>query len=453
MENSSLEKTPAPEKTDELPAEDRPDATPENPYLKVEESLLDGDTKTALETLEKYSEKEPEDLQTLVLKAALLMSEGEGREARNLLERVLEEEPENTEALFQLSILEGWEGNRTEQLKLLNLVRALDPENSDVLAAIGDFYFLSKEYKKAEEAYIGALELDESNISALTGHGNLLVQKGEYESAEERYDRIIELYPQDPFVYTDRSRVRIAMENFTGADEDLSVAIELSPNYYWNYIDRGKLRLNHLYNAKSALDDFDRAVEIEPEYFYAYIFRAGILDDRGEIDKAISDYRKLTQLKPDYYFAFRSLGILQYLTGDWEGARENLLESYRNEEDPGVLLLTAFTYYREGRDSKGNEFIKNILDSFPRGDHFYNLGRMMIDPGYEVFALSGIEDEQDMFVKMRMKFYLGAAYQAVGADNLAFSLYDDVREMNLLGMYERRIALKELEALDDSLNQ
>ena len=74
---------------------------------------------------------------------------------------------------------------------------------------------------------------------------------------------------------------------------------------------------------------------------------------------------------------------------------------------------------------------------------------MIIDPGYDVFAVKGIEEEQDMFVKVRMKFYMGAVYQALGADTLAFSLYDDVRELNLLGMYERKIALNELKVLEE----
>jgi len=442
-----------PSGTSEKPVEggeiEKPQPPEKDPYLEVEESLLEGDTESALETLDAYIEKEPEDLQTLIMKAALLMSGGEVAEARDILNRVLAEEPDNIDALFQLSILEGWEGNRAEQLRLLEKVSQLDPENGDVHAAIGDFHFLDKDYDSAEEAYIKALELEPANISALTGHGNLLMQKGDYEEAEERYNSIIEIYPSDPFVYGDRSRARIALEDFTGAEEDLSEAVELSPNYYWNYVDRGKLRLNNLYNANTAILDFDKAIEIEPDYFYAYIFRAGILDDTGEIEKAISDYKKLVVLKPDYYFAFRSLGILQYLTDDWEEARQNLMESYSHEEDHGVLLLTAFTYFREDRDKEGKDFIKNILDSFPRDDHFYNIGRMAIDPGYEVFALQGIEEEKDKFVQTRMKFYLGALFHAMGADTLAYTYYDDVRELNLLGMYERRMALKELEVLDD----
>ncbi|MBI9104248.1 MAG: tetratricopeptide repeat protein [Spirochaetales bacterium] len=428
---------------------ERPEPPEEDTFLKVEESLLEGDTDAALETLDAYIEKEPEDLQTLVLKAALLMSDGEVVEARALLDRVLSEEPENIDALFQLSILEGWEGNRETQLALLEKISELDPENGDVLASIGDFHFLDKDYDEAEKAYMKALELEPANISALTGYGNLLMQKGDYDEAEERYDSIVEIYPSDPFVYGDRSRARIAQENYVGAEEDLSEAVDLSPNYYWNYVDRGKLRLNNLYNANTAIEDFNKAIALEPDYFYAYIFRAGILDDTGEIDKAISDYKKLIELKPDYYFAFRSLGILQYLKGEWEEARQNLMESFSYEEDPGVLLLTAFTYFREDRDKEGKDFIKNILDSFPRDDHFYNIGRMAIDPGYEVFALKGIEEEQDMFVKTRMKFYVGALLQAMGGDSLAYTYYDDVRELNLLGMYERRIALKELEVLDD----
>ena len=89
-----------------------------------------------------------------------------------------------------------------------------------------------------------------------------------------------------------------------GAEEDLSAAIELEPDYFWNYLDRGRLRLRRLGDADGALDDFNRAIEIEPAIFYPYVFRAGIYDDRGELEKAAEDYRFVISVKPDYYFAF-----------------------------------------------------------------------------------------------------------------------------------------------------
>jgi len=423
---------------------------PEDTYARVEETLKQGDSEQALETLEKYRQDNPEDLSADLMTAALLMSQGRIDESRTILERVLKAEPENTQALFYMATLEGWLGNRDRQYAILQGIQEREPENSDVWSTLGDFFVMEPDLKTAKEMYEKALELDPSNITAMAGYGNILISQGKYREAEEQFDKFIQAYPSDPFIYSDRSRTRLALEDYKGADEDLTKAIELSPEYYWNYVDRGKLRLNHLYNSATALEDFNRAIELEPEYFYAYIFRAGILDDRDQIGRAMEDYKTLIRLKPDYYFAFRSLGILQYISGEWEEARENLIEAHKHEDDPGLLFLAGFTFFREGNPKAGKDYIKGFLDSLPRDSHFYNLGRMMVDPGYEVFFIRGVEGEKDLFVKTRMKFYLGAAYRAMGGDDLAAGYYREVRTANLLGMYERRIALKELETLGDS---
>lgn len=434
----------------EKPPKQPEESSPVEDYEAVEQALRQGDSQEALDSLEEYQEDHPADLNAQVLYATLLMSQGDIDKARGILEEVLEAAPDHREALFNLALLEGFVGNREKQLSLLEGLKEMDPEDGDVHAALGDFYLAGEEKALAKAAFTLSLELDEENISALTGLGGILLLEKEYEAAEAKLLKAVELFPADPFVYTDLSRTRIALGRYEEAREDLDRAVDLAPENYWIRMDRAKLLLNKLLKAEDALKDLDKAVEINPDYFYAYIFRGGIYDETNRRDEAIADYRKLMELRPDYYFGYRSLGTLLYMEGGWEEARGNFEKAFEYEADFGFKLLTGLTFYREGNPDRGKAYLQQFLDTIPREDHFYAVTRMCIDPGYEIFALRAVNEEKDLFIQTRMKFYIGAVMQAHGGDMLAADYYFQVRDRNLMGLYERKIALKELEAFGET---
>ena len=440
---------PSPEKA-KIPSEIE-DTEAKKAFAEVEQALRRDDSEQALDLLEGYQAEHSEDRTARVLYAALLMSQGEIDEARGILEEVLQVEPQHGEALFNLALLEGFAGNRKKQLSLLQQLKEEDPENGEVHAALGEFYLTGKEMDLAKAAFSRSLELDGESLSALTGMGQVLLMTKKYEAAEEILLRAAELYPKDPFVFSDLARSRIAQGHYEDARESLDRAVELAPEDYWIRMDRGKLLLNKLLEAGKALEDFNKAVEINPDYFYAYIFRAGIYDETSRQTEAIADYRRLLELRPDYYHSYRSLAILFYMKEEWEEARKNLEKIFEYEKDFGFKLLAGLTLYREGKAKEGRAYLREFLDTIPRDDHFYALARMCIDSGYEVFTLKKIAEEQDTAVKTRMHFYAGAVMQALGGTSGAAQYYSLVREQNLVGLYENRMALNELKKIEGEL--
>ena len=437
-------------RTVEKPPAALPETTPERaPMDDVENALRQGDSRGALDSLETYQKENPEDLDAKVLSAALLMSEGESLRARRLLEEVLKADSVHREALLNLALLEGFEGNRETQEGILLRLTELFPDDADVMASLGDFHASGNKKAAAREAYEKALMLDEDNITALSGLGTILLDEKKYSEAEDLFLKAVSLYPRDPYVFSDLSRSRIAQGRYEEARDNLDEAVELAPDDYWLRMDRAKLLLNQLLNAGAALEDLNRAIALDPDYFYAYIFRAGILEERGRFDEAIEDYRRLLDLRPDYYFGYGILANLYYLAEEWEEGRENYEKAYEYEPDWGFKLLSGLTYYRDQKPDAGKAYLQKFLDQIPREDHFYALVRMCVDPGYEVFTLRAIEGETDLFIKTRMYFYLGAIMQAQGGDLLAMDYYGRVRENNLLGLYERKLALGELKKLEE----
>ncbi|MDR1895096.1 MAG: tetratricopeptide repeat protein [Spirochaetales bacterium] len=433
-----------------------PEPQEEDVYSQVEQSLRAGDSEAALKILEKVIAEDPEDLNGGLFFSAMAASQGRFSEARETLDRLLARYPEtdpgarsaNTRILLQLAVLEGAQGRAAEEFALLSMLQEREPETSDVWSALGDYYLRRGDPQTAGEMYLRALDIDPYNLNALAGGGTAALADRDYIKAEDLLDRFVRIEDSDGYVYADRAKARMGQAKFREAETDLTRAVELNPDY-WNYIDRGKLRLMNLGRVDDALEDFTRAAEIDPDYFYAYVFRAGILDNRDRFSEAIADYKTLLRLNPDYTFAYKSLGILQYITGDWEGARNSLLESSRHEDDTGLLFLAGYTYYRQGREREGRNYFTDLVNKIPQTNHFYGIGRTLLEPGYVVFVQRSLELERDLFVKTRMKFYLGAAYEALAGAVAAAPFYREVQSMNLLGLYELRIAVKALEAMGD----
>ncbi len=61
-----------------------------------------------------------------------------------------------------------------------------------------------------------------------------------------------------------------------------------------------------------------------------------------------------------------------------------------------------------------------------------------------------MDAEEDIYVQTRMKYYVGAVMQAHGGDPVAANYYFQVRDRNLMGLFERKIALNELAAFGET---
>lgn len=428
------------------PAEDRRPSIEE----ELEERLLAEDIPGALESLERYLQESPEDIELKVFQASLLISQREFEAGRSLLDEILSVAPENMNALLKMAMLEGISGNTDEEREILEKLIKLYPDEGSVHSSLGLYNIKIGNPSEAEANFNSALELDPENSDALIGLGNLLLSQKEYSRAEEYFQKGVRQIPDYPFVHSDLSRTLLAQGKFEAALSAINEAIKLNPGEYWFRIDRGRLLLNHLNDAGRALEDFDKAVELDPSNFYAYVFRAGIHYQTGRRRSAILDYQQILELRPDYYFGYRPLGILQYMEEEWGNARNSLLDAYEYEKDLGILLLAGLTYFRSGDNEGGKEYFTSLLPSIPREDPFYSLVRSCFEPGYIVFAIKSIGEIEDDLQSSRMSFYVGAIHQAFGDPDYALEYYQRIESSRYFGLYERKIAFKELESIGGS---
>lgn len=438
----SLEKPP-----EESPESVVPSPAPPveiEPYESISASMAAGDPEAAVQKFEEAYTENPDSTETRLLYSSLLITTGQAAKAEETLRELLAIEPDNTDALYNLALVKGMQNDRESQRKLLNRVIDLDPDHSQAHATLGEMLLEDRKLDQARREFEQSIAGDPDNFVARTGYGHVLMRQEEYEKAEEQLTEAVRLQPDYPFAYVDRSKARAGTGDVNGALEDLTTSIKLDPNHYWNYIDRGRFYL-HIGNRDAAFADFNHAVNLQPDYFLAYVYRAGILEDQGEINHAIEDYRRVVSLRKDYYPAYEPLALLEYQTEDYLHAATHFSRHFEQyPEDHGHALMAGISWLFAGKTEQGINYLKKHLDTMPRETYLYDATRVFIEKNYESRLLTKISQESKVTLKIRALFYLATYYKLQGETSLANKFFLEVKDANIYGLYETRLAEAEL---------
>jgi tetratricopeptide (TPR) repeat protein len=437
-ESEAVVSQPEPEQ-EELPP-------PPDLYAGIREAMEAGNAELAITEFEKVSAQLPDDIGTKILYTSLLVAVGKTEEGRMKLVEILEEQPGNIDALYNLSLVEGMEGHYEDQISLLNKIISKIPDDPRLYAEMGGIYLNNDQVDPAKEAFESSLILDPGNEAALLGYGRAMLRAGKPEESIVYFDKVIDQNSDSSVAYIDRSRAKVEIQDYFGAEQDLTTAIKMGSDLYWNYIDRGRIRLLVLDNVSGALSDFDRAVELDGDFFYAYIYRAGILDRLDRRQEAIDDYLRILESRHDYYYVYAPLAALLYMEARWKEARRYFRKAYDFDKiEYGYPLMVALAYKKEGLEKESEQYLRSVVESIPPDTLAYQMARLFLEPGYDAYMTGSLSRETDLFLKYKMLFYLGSYYLLNGSVTLAQKYLLEVEDQAGQDLFERRLAMWELE--------
>jgi FimV-like protein len=435
-----------------IPPDAAEPATPEAPVLDPTEEAYEsislamslGDPEEAIAAYQDAELEDPDAPATRILLANLYAAAGDPESARSILEEVLAEDPENGDALYMLALIEGGSGNESREEELLRRAVDAQPDNASARAALGELELRRRRFRQAEEAFAASLESDPANLVALIGLGNVKLRTDEPEEAREVLSRAIEEAPNYSFGWSDRSRAHAMLYELEAAEADLDRAVELDEDFVWHRYDRGLVRLEQNDGA-GAVEDFTAVIDREPDIFLAWVHRARGYDRLDMREEAIADYERALELRPDYHPGFVPLGMLYFEEERYPEAAEFFRKAWEegnpnDPRDPGNAMLSALSLKLAGETAAAERFLTRVSADFPRPGLWYDMARFYIRPGFDGGILRDIRDEEDIILRTRMQFYLGGQYEALGQINSARALYLEVRDSEIRGFAETRLA-------------
>ncbi len=447
----------APAATAEKPAQEEPTTPPEAPKwtsVSFAESLAAKlrarDFGGALALFDSMPAGEAEKPEMKKLLLSVLVSSGDLAGAKELQAELEAAFPEDTDVLYAGAMIATAANDSSKRLTYLNRVVKIDPNNSPALTDLGIDLARRKNYPLAKTNFLKAMASDPDNVDAILGLSRVYYMTNELDKARDTLNLAIGKEPGYSSLWAERARVESELGDQPSAIADIEKANEIDPTVYGQWVDYGNYLLPTSRRAE-AVDAFGKAIGLGPDQYLAYIYRAGLRDELGDVDGAISDYRNVIRVYPQYYYAAEGLGILLWGKGDYEGAGEAFSSALKyNPKSAYYALMYTVSRYRAGHDAESKAFMAKFITTLDRNTTEYFLCRLFVDRSGDADVINRIMKEKNATTRSRFLFYTAVYFDLFANKAVAQKYYVEVLSANNPGFFEYRLSKWALDALGES---
>ncbi len=379
--------------------------------------------------------------------AILLQSKGQFSESRSVLEELVNKNKSFAEAWYNLALLEHMEGNAKAREKALLKALKINPSYAEAYAFKGNLAIAESNWEEAERNLKKALKYNKENPESLAGLAWVYANTDRLKESLPLLDKAIELDPNFVYARVDRSRVNRALRNYNAAEEDLTAVIDLEPDVPWHYLDRARIRLIDFRDKDSALADLKMVEKFDPNNFFALIYMAGIYNEKRNFNKAFKYFKHAVEIRPDYIWAYKELGKLYWMKGDYAKAAKCFAKAEPEDKDDfGPILMAGLAMERSGQKSKAKKLFSEYIKRYKDTDTEYEVIRFLIEHGNDFYAINALNKEENETLREQLWFYMGAVYEMEGNMLSSQSVYDRLADRT--GLMEFDMAYAAINGMD-----
>lgn len=208
--------------------------------------------------------------------------------------------------------------------------------NKEVFALTAKVYFDMKEFEKAQDYALKALDIDQSHPEALIVMGNIALRNEDYKAAESYFKKAVsgdsshiaeiklaEVYLKSnnikkaKDIYSKVLRVsskayeayyQMALLEKDREEAYLKKTIAINPNFKDGWIDLARLEINKE-SYEQALSYLGVAKYIDENDYRYYYYLGLVLKNKGLVAEADKNFEKSLNLNPNYSLAKEELKI------------------------------------------------------------------------------------------------------------------------------------------------
>jgi tetratricopeptide (TPR) repeat protein len=264
----------------------------------------------------------------LFKRAAYYYMQGDFERAAQYSSEDIEREPQNpnnylARAAALINILQ-----KDRAVADVDRALKLAPENPLALQLRGEMYVLDKKFDEALGLFAQAQKINPNWGVPYFDRGSVFLERKEYQTALEEFNKAISLSPQTWLFYLIRSIVHFKLGKVESAHRDQDSALQLSEidslvmsdlnmivyqdcldwaedyyervllkGLYAEYVYHGRAdayRVNALY--EKAIEDYTSAIKINPDDPRLFLGRGKAFSSMADVEKAISDFRLASSL-------------------------------------------------------------------------------------------------------------------------------------------------------------
>lgn len=221
-------------------------------------------------------------------------------------------------------------------LAIINEMLLLEPENINLLLSRINLHFALNRLSEVITDCDQVIGLNPENHMAWYLRGKAKWITNDRTSAKDDMDKTLAIKEDFADGYLFRAEMFLSTEEGEKALADVNKVIELTEDDEMAYLLRGRI-YELLDDKESAANDYAKVLELNPFHEAAYLLAGRLLTAQQKYDDAMMIYNEAIEHLESSAQAYAKRGHLKELTGDQQGAKEDLriaagLASENNEE-------------------------------------------------------------------------------------------------------------------------
>jgi len=323
-------------------------------------------SRTAIDSLSDFVERNPTARDARLALARLLISEKQYNESRKHFEQLIKDNPDNPEVIYPVAMLALQQGDvKTGRTQLEKLLTTDYPDKSTVHFFLGQ---LDQEQKKPEAAleHYRQVSTGDQYIAARSRAAQILLQQGKPEEAREllHSTRSNNLAEQTQLILAESQLLREA-----GRLNDAYILLETALT---NQPDNPELLYETALNAErigkpEILETHLRhLLKLVPDHAHALNALGYSLADRNiRLPEARELITKALSLMPDDAFIMDSMGWVLFRQGELPESLKTLEKAYSIKADPEIAAHIGEVLWAMERKDEARRILKDAAKQFP----------------------------------------------------------------------------------------
>ncbi len=295
-----------------------------------------GDLSTAEFYLDACLERQPNDKETLLLRAMCRQQSGNINGALRDYTLLLEKHPQLVEALYSRGLLlyeKGQYEPASDDFKRILKVPfsetqaifykrrpfeegisglgTIESMKADIYNYLGLCAFKIRHYQEALEYFTEAISRFDGQEDFYINRGLTFEASGQTSRAIEDFQKALEISPENEVALFNLTRLQAGQQGAVSEDiiKAYSEVIERNPDLAESYYNRGLAYYNRG-DYENALDDYNRAIEIDSASAKTWYNRGLVREEAEDLNGALSDFDHATDLKQNFAKAWHGKGIV-----------------------------------------------------------------------------------------------------------------------------------------------
>jgi len=374
-------------------------------------SEANGDLDLSIEWLEKARKNGRNSLIPHILLARYYFNNNKSKLAIKISEDVVKKYPNNQRALELLAFSYLKQKNADQAVKALQEIVEQQPKNTGALVKLASVQVLNKQLVEARASLKRVLKLEEKHVSAQVGLFNIELQQGNNDRAKKVAEDLISQNKKGSIGYVLLGDLKMREKDYTEAEHAYERAFSNGQTAQIAIKYSSAIGING--DKKRALKPLRQWVEKNPNDMKTRVVLGTAYQSANQTDKGISELEKVLAIQPNNSVVLNNLSWMYFEKKDsrsvvyaekayeispnvgaitdtlgWLLVQNSqlkrgvpLLEKavQQSKRHPEIMYHLAVAYYKQGKNVKSLNILKEILDKDVDGDIKKNAEALMIE--------------------------------------------------------------------------